>query len=170
LGETNQSKNGYETEVPRDRTVLAGVNLPDAWSGGLGGQTDLPELGRLADTAGADVVGQVEQNRHRPAPSTFLGKGKLEELQELIEETEANLVIFDNDLSPAQGRNLEKVLDVNVIDRTELILDIFARHASTRQAPPAGRAGPAAVHAAAPDPALVAPRAAGRRHRHPRSR
>ncbi len=134
MGEVNDSRTGFETEVPRDRAVLAGVNLPDAWSGGLGGQTDLPELGRLADTAGADVVGQVEQNRHRPAPSTYLGKGKLEELQELVEETEANLVIFDNDLSPAQGRNLEKILDVNVIDRTELILDIFARHASTRQA------------------------------------
>ncbi len=125
---------GFSTEQPRDRTILAGVNLPDAWSGGLGGETDLAELGRLADTAGADVVGRVQQNRHRPAPGTFLGKGKLQELQELVEETEANLVIFDNDLSPAQGRNLEKILDVNVIDRTELILDIFARHASTRQA------------------------------------
>jgi GTP-binding protein HflX len=134
MGDTADRKNGYLTEQPRDRAVLAGVNLPDAWTGGMGGQTDLPELGRLADTAGADVVGQVEQNRNRPAPSTFLGKGKLEELQELVEETEANLVIFDNDLSPAQGRNLEKILDVNVIDRTELILDIFASHASTRQA------------------------------------
>lgn len=127
-------KQSYDTEVPRDRAVLAGVNLPEAWSGGLGGQCDLAELARLVDTAGADVVGQVEQNRHRPAPSSFLGKGKLEDLQELVESREANLVVFDNDLSPAQGRNLEKILDVNVIDRTELILDIFANHASSRQA------------------------------------
>ena len=125
---------GFSTEIPRERAVLAGVHLPIAWSGGLGGDADLPELARLADTAGADVVGQVEQRRARPAPRTFLGKGKLEELQELVEENEATLVVFDNDLSPAQGRNLEKVLDVNVLDRTELILDIFADHAKTRQA------------------------------------
>ena len=125
---------GFSTETPRERAILAGVHLPIAWAGGLGGDADLPELARLTDTAGADVVGRLEQRRHRPVPGTFLGKGKLEELQELVEETGANLVIFDNDLSPAQGRNLEKVLDVNILDRTELILDIFANHASTRQA------------------------------------
>ncbi len=124
---------GYSTERPRERAVLAGVHLPEAWSGGMGGDADLPELERLVDTAGADVVGQLDQRRHRPSPSTFLGKGKLVELRELVEETEATLVVFDNDLSPAQGRNLEKALDVNVLDRTELILDIFANHASTRQ-------------------------------------
>jgi GTP-binding protein HflX len=125
---------GFSTERPRERAVIVGVHLPIAWAGGLGGDADLPELAQLADTAGADVVGEVEQRRHRPAPSTFLGKGKLEELKELIAATEASLVVFDNDLSPAQGRNLEKQLDVNVLDRTELILDIFANHANTRQA------------------------------------
>jgi len=134
MGTRRDEETGFSTEIPRERAVLAGVHLPIAWSGGLGGEADLPELARLVDTAGADVVGQVEQRRHRPSPRTFLGKGKLEELQELVEETEANLVIFDNDLSPAQGRNLEKVLEVNILDRTELILDIFADHASTRQA------------------------------------
>jgi GTP-binding protein HflX len=109
LGETNQSKNGYETEVPRDRTVLAGVNLPDAWSGGLGGQTDLPELGRLADTAGGRRGGPGRTESPSPGPSTFLGKGKLEELQELIEETEANLVIFDNDLSRPRDATWRRV-------------------------------------------------------------
>ncbi|MCP4293399.1 MAG: GTPase HflX [bacterium] len=133
MGTRNDETQGFSTEKPRDKAVLAGVNLPDAWSGGMGGLADLPELARLVDTAGADVMGQVEQNRHRPVPSTFLGKGRLEDLQELVEETEANLVVFDNDLSPAQGKNLEKILEVNVIDRTELILDIFASHASTRQ-------------------------------------
>ncbi len=134
VGTRHDATQGFETEKPRDKAVLAGVNLPLAWEGGMGGAADLPELGRLVDTAGADVVGQVEQNRHRPASSTFLGKGKLEELQELVEESGANLVVFDNDLSPAQGKNLEKLLEVNVLDRTELILDIFATHASTRQA------------------------------------
>ncbi len=131
--ERNDETGYYTTERPRERAVLAGVHLPIAWAGGLGGEADLPELARLVDTAGADVLGQVEQRRHRPAPPTFLGKGKLDELKEMVEETEATLVVFDNDLSPAQGRNLEKVLDVNVLDRTELILDIFADHASSRQ-------------------------------------
>ena len=134
MGIRRDEETGFSTEIPRERAVLAGVHLPEAWEGGLGGNADLAELRRLADTAGADVVGSLEQRRHRPVPSTFLGKGKLEELQELVEQTEANLVIFDNDLSPAQGRNLEKVLEVNVLDRTELILDIFANHANTKQA------------------------------------
>jgi len=134
MGTRRDEETGFSTEIPREQVILVGVHLPIAWAGGLGGDADLPELARLADTAGADVVGQVEQRRSRPVPSTFLGKGKLEELKELVEETGANLVIFDNDLSPAQGRNLEKVLDVNILDRTELILDIFANHASTRQA------------------------------------
>ncbi len=133
MGTRRDEEQGYSTERPRDKVVIAGVNLPIAWSGGMGGEADLPELARLVDTAGADVVGEVEQNRHRPVPSTYLGKGRLEDLQELVEQTDANLVVFDNDLSPAQGNNLEKILEVNVIDRTELILDIFASHASTRQ-------------------------------------
>jgi len=134
MGTRRDEESGFSTETPRERAVLAGVHLPLAWAAGMGGEADLSELERLAETAGADVVGQVEQRRNRPVPSTFLGKGKLEELKELVEETEATLVVFDNDLTPAQGRNLEKTLDVNILDRTELILDIFAKHANTRQA------------------------------------
>ena len=134
MGTRNDEMQGFATEQPAERTVLVGVHLPLAWSGGLGGEADLPELGRLVETAGGEVVGEMDQRRMRPEPATFLGKGKLEELKELVVETEATLVVFDNDLSPAQGRNLEKVLDVNILDRTELILDIFARHANTRQA------------------------------------
>ena len=133
MGNRENDAAGYSTELPRERAVLAGVHLPEGWAGGMGGDADLPELARLVDTAGADILGQIDQRRHRPTPSTFIGKGKLEELKELVEETEATLVVFDNELSPAQGRNLEKILDVNVLDRTELILDIFANHASTRQ-------------------------------------
>ena len=125
---------GHATEVPEERVLLVGVHLPDMMNAGMGGEADLEELGRLVDTAGGLVVGRLEQRRNRPAPRTFLGKGKLEELQELVEDTDATLVVFDNDLSPAQGRNLEAALEVNILDRTELILDIFARHASSRQA------------------------------------
>lgn len=134
MGTRRDEEQGFSTEKIRDKVIIVGVNLPTAWGGGQGGEADLAELERLVDTAGADVVGQIEQNRHRPVPSTFIGKGKLEDLQEMVEQTEANLIVFDNDLSPAQGKNLEKVLEINVIDRTELILDIFASHASTRQA------------------------------------
>ena len=134
MGTRRDEESGFSTEVPRERTILVGVHLPLAWTGGQGGDADLAELERLADTAGADVVGRVEQRRARPVPRSFMGKGKLEDLKELVEETEATLVIFDNDLSPAQGRNLEKDLEVNILDRTELILDIFAKHASTKQA------------------------------------
>ncbi len=134
MGTRRDEESGFSTETPRERAVLVGVHLPLAWAAGMGGEADLPELERLAETAGADVVGMVEQRRARPVPSTFLGKGKLEDLKELVEETEATLVVFDNDLTPAQGRNLEKALDVNILDRTELILDIFAKHANTRQA------------------------------------
>lgn len=125
---------GFVTKKPVERVVLAGVHLPTAWSGGMGGDADLPELARLAETAGGEVVGTLEQRRPRPHAPTFLGKGKLEELKELVQDKEATLVVFDNELSPAQGRNLEKFLDVNILDRTELILDIFAKHANTRQA------------------------------------
>ena len=134
MGTRIDQQQGFVTEQPRERAVVVGVHLPEAWAGGLGGEADLPELARLADAAGADVVGRLDQRRARPEPKTFLGTGKLDELKELVEETEATMVVFDNDLSPAQGRNLEKVLDRKVLDRTELILDIFAGHARTRQA------------------------------------
>lgn len=119
------------TERGGERAVLVGVLLEDApQTYGL----PLEELERLADTAGAETVGRLLQRRHRPDPSTFLGKGKAGELRELAEQTGADLVITDADLSPAQLRNLERIVEVRVVDRTELILDIFALHASTHQA------------------------------------
>ncbi len=133
------SEHRWQEDVAPQRVVVVGVDLPDRFGDGLGGETDLEELGRLVETAGGIVVGEVRQRRDRPAPGIFLGKGKLEELQAIVAATDARLVVFDNGLSPAQGRNLEKALNgkeerVSVIDRTELILDIFARHARTRQA------------------------------------
>lgn len=94
----------------------------------------LDELKGLVKTAGVTVVGELVQMRAKPHPSTCLGKGKIEELKSLVEATGAELVIFDNNLSPAQGRELEREVDRVIVDRSELILDIFATHARTFEA------------------------------------
>jgi GTP-binding protein HflX len=93
----------------------------------------LEELALLADTAGAEAVMAVVQQRSRFDPATLVGKGKLSELRTEVAAADADLVIFDNELSPAQERNLSRALDVRVLDRTALILDIFALHAHTRE-------------------------------------
>ena len=95
--------------------------------------TPFKELGELADTAGARVVGTLTQRRESPDRATYLGKGKATELAAAAKEAGAHLILVDADLSPAQVRNLEKVVDLRVVDRTELILDIFASHARTKQ-------------------------------------
>lgn len=94
----------------------------------------LDELQGLAETAGARVVGSLIQRRQVPDKTAYLGKGKLEELVRMVEATEADVILFDNDLSPAQTRNLEIATNVKVLDRTELILDIFANRAQTHEA------------------------------------
>jgi GTP-binding protein HflX len=94
----------------------------------------LDELKGLVKTAGVQVVGELVQNRERPHPGTCLGRGKLDELKELVNSTHAELVIFDNNLSPAQGRKLEQETKRIIVDRSELILDIFASHARTHEA------------------------------------
>jgi GTP-binding protein HflX len=94
----------------------------------------LEELGRLADTAGALVVGTLTQQLDRPHPGTYLGSGKVEELTLRIKELGATLVIFDDELSPAQGKNLEQAVGTRVMDRAELILDIFATRARSSEA------------------------------------
>jgi len=94
----------------------------------------LDELALLADTAGATVLDRIVQRRGTVHPATFIGKGKLEEVKDRAQQLEAVVTIFDDDLSPAQVRNLEKALGTKVIDRSELILDIFARRARTREA------------------------------------
>ena len=91
----------------------------------------LEELHGLATTAGTEVMDELVQRRSSADHSTYLGKGKVEELRLMVERHEADLVIFDNDLSPAQTRNLEKAIGAKVLDRTELILDIFAAGART---------------------------------------
>ena len=114
------------------RRIAVLVSVPDP-SLNLGNEHALDELRGLVKTAGVQVVGTLIQNRERPHPATCLGKGKLEELQELVEATGAEVVIFDNNLTPAQGRALEEATQRIIVDRSELILDIFATHARTNQ-------------------------------------
>lgn len=97
-------------------------------------ENPLEELEGLATTAGTTVASGLTQRRETPDRATYIGKGKLEELRLLVDSHDADVVVFDNDLSPAQTRNLEKALGVKVIDRTELILDIFASNAKTHEA------------------------------------
>jgi GTP-binding protein HflX len=94
----------------------------------------LEELARLADTAGAEVVGEVVQQIDRPNPATYLGKGKVEELSRTIDEKDATLLLFDDELSPSQGKNIEDLTGKRVMDRAELILDIFATRARSSEA------------------------------------
>ena len=96
-------------------------------------EQSLDELTQLADTAGALVVGRLTQKLHQPSKNLYIGKGKLEELIELKDTLEADVIIFDDELSPVQQRNLEDTLKVKIIDRVALILDIFARHAQTHE-------------------------------------
>jgi GTP-binding protein HflX len=94
----------------------------------------LIELQSLADTAGAEVVATVQQQIQSPHPAYYMGSGKVEEVRSVVEESEASLVIFDEDLTPVQGRKLEETIGVRVMDRTELIIDIFALRARTAEA------------------------------------
>ena len=117
--------------VGQEKAVLVTVALPER---PFLGEDPLEELRGLAETAGARVVGSTMQKRQYPSPGSYIGKGKLQELQELVQATDADVVLFDNDLSPAQVRNLEKATNVKVLDRSELILDIFATRAQTHEA------------------------------------
>src|ERR1700730_4532375 len=120
-----------ELTVHREKAFLVSVALPERpWVS----KDPLEELRGLATTAGATVVGGLVQRRHTLIPATYIGKGKLAELKTEVLAADADVVIFDNDLSPAQVRNLEKATEVKVIDRSELILDIFATRARSMEA------------------------------------
>src|SRR3954451_10774516 len=99
-------------------------------------EASLDELSQLVDTAGADEVERVVQRRDTPDPATYVGKGKAQELRSISEAVDSDTVVFDDELTPAQSRNLEKILGRTAIDRTAVILDIFAQNARTE----AGRA------------------------------
>lgn len=125
----------YETKEERERVILVGVDVDDGRQDDfiLSAEQSLDELQELARTANVETVGQIIQKREKVHPGTYIGKGKIEELKNRIWETEADSVICDDELSPAQIMNLTDALQVKVIDRTVLILDIFAAHAVTSE-------------------------------------
>jgi GTPase len=113
--------------------VLVGAPLKRAGARRIA-EEHLRELAELADTAGASVVGELTQQLDRPHAGTYLGAGKIDELKDLVDRTGASMVIFDDELSPSQGKNIEDALGKRVVDRAELILDIFATRARTAEA------------------------------------
>ncbi len=123
--------NSIDRSGRRERAILVGVLLPHSEKTP---DDPLEELRGLAKTAGLEVVGSLLQKRQQIDIATYIGSGKVEELKAIVEAQEADVVVFDNDLGPAQTRNLEKSLEVKVVDRTEMILDIFATHAQTHEA------------------------------------
>ncbi|MBE7010439.1 MAG: GTPase HflX [Ruminococcaceae bacterium] len=122
-----------ETKQEQERAILAGVHTGSGDPLKDTTEESIEELARLAETAGAETVGTLVQNRPSPENATYLGEGKLEELRMACQSLDATLVIFDSELSPIQIKNLEKELGIRVIDRSMLILDIFARHALSRE-------------------------------------
>ncbi|MGL4463758.1 MAG: GTPase HflX, partial [Planctomycetia bacterium] len=120
------------TTVRQEGAVLVGVATPDHPFEDP--EHPLAELEGLVATAGGRVLGEVVQRRDKPDLATYVGRGKVGNIHELVEAHEADVVIFDNELDPAQVRNLEKEIKAKVVDRTELILDIFATRAQTHQA------------------------------------
>jgi GTP-binding protein HflX len=115
----------------RERIVLVGVAIPPTSVEET--EAHLDELAQLIDTAGADEAARVLQRRDAPDPATYIGSGKAKELHELSEAVDADTVVFDDELTPAQQRNLEKILGRTAIDRTDVILDIFAQNARTQE-------------------------------------
>ena len=115
----------------REKIVLVGVITPGTTQDEVDAHLD--ELALLVDTAGADVMARVVQRRDAPDPATYVGKGKAEELHQVSLAVDADTVVFDDELSPAQQRNLEKILGRTAIDRTDVILDIFAQNARTQE-------------------------------------
>lgn len=116
-----------------DKAILVGLNADCFKPEETATDESLDELEALLETAGGVCAAKMLQNRHTPDPHSFIGEGKAEELKELLEATEANMVVFDNDLSPSQIRALEDITGVTVLDRSALILDIFAQRAKTAE-------------------------------------
>lgn len=122
------TENIIKNDEIRARAILAGVDC-----GEYDAESSMNELEELAKTAGAETVARVLQKRPSPEPATVLGEGKIEELKELAQQTEADLAVFDCELTASQIRNIEEILDIRVIDRTMLILDIFAGRAVSNE-------------------------------------
>ncbi len=127
-------KNTELTKMSKERAFLVGVDIynQENW---LTLEDSLEELSLLASTAGLEVIGEATQSLSHPNPETFIGSGKVQEVIALVNETQADVVLFDEELSPRHQRELEKIFGdkVRILDRTALILDIFAQHAETRE-------------------------------------
>ncbi|NLB87928.1 MAG: GTPase HflX [Syntrophomonadaceae bacterium] len=115
----------------KEKAILVGIKTNQMLSSDF--EADMKELEGLAEAAGKEVIATMVQSKSRPESATYIGRGKLEELTHLIEELDADLVIFDNELSPVQLRNIEETLKVEILDRTMLILDIFAQRARSKE-------------------------------------
>jgi GTP-binding protein HflX len=128
------SKTPIRTQSPEERAFLVGVEINNKRSL-LSVEDSLKELALLAETAGLVYVGHTQQRLERPDPKTFVGAGKVEEIRDLSEDLEADVIVFDEELSPRHQRELERIMGdrLRVLDRTALILDIFAQHAHTRE-------------------------------------
>lgn len=126
-----QAASAITVDTRTERALIVGLVTDDTDLDEA--EESLHELALLADTAGATVLGRVMQRRDRPDPATLVGRGKAQELALMVQEKQANLVIFDEELSPVQAANLETALNVRVLDRTQLILDIFAQRAHSKE-------------------------------------
>jgi GTP-binding protein HflX len=131
FGEVGGESRGLIERNFRERIVLVGVTIPPASDDDT--DASLDELELLVDTAGADVLGRVVQRRQSPDPGTFVGKGKAGEIRELSEAVDSDTVVFDDELTPAQQFNLERIFGRSALDRTAVILDIFAQNASSQE-------------------------------------
>ena len=132
FGEFGGERSGLIERTFRERIIIVGMVRTDGAGGGTEAtERSLDELGLLVDTAGADVVDRVVQRRSAPDPATYIGKGKATELRDLCEALDVDTVVFDDDLTPGQQANLERLLGRSALDRTAVILDIFAQNASS---------------------------------------
>jgi len=125
-------KSLISTQIPKERALLVGIELPSRKQQ-VSLAYSLEELERLAETAGAKVLGKQHQQIKSITPATLIGRGKVNEIQTKVKELHADLVILDEDLTPAQQRNLENAFNVRVVDRSQLILDIFAQRARSNE-------------------------------------
>ena len=165
FGEFGGDGPGLIDRAFRERIVLVAVIRPGRDASAT--DASLDELSLLVDTAGADAVERVCQRRSAPDPATFVGKGKAREIRAVAEEVDCDTVVFDDELSPAQQFNLERLLGRTALDRTAVILDIFAQNRKHSRGQGPGGAGPAPLPAAPPARRGPAAVPAGGRHRHP---
>ena len=131
-----RSRSDRDLEVPPSAVIARNVAADRADGKSVsrvGVEESLAEFRELAASAGAEIVGEFVQHRDRPDPATLIGNGKLQEIAGAVASVDADLVLIDHELSPSQQRNIENEVNARVIDRTQLILDIFARHARSRE-------------------------------------